>query len=229
MSLCNAWKQRGLVAAAIVLVGAQVCFAQDGLGVGKDSISRGSSKLASHEKTPVGVSISYQLLDWKQMHFHDAQQAEKHLKSVEQLGCVAKKSQHGGHIDVRYHCQEWRSITLANAEDAKQWYDWLQSAGFDVFRPEADPSFSKGTDAVQFKLADYKSVHGDGSPEQSQFVDTLKKIGCDVRELEHNGHSDIRYRAPTWCTIRVADASAANDWLEWLTSQGFDARLSDGP
>ncbi len=67
----------------------------------------------------------------------------------------------------------------------------------------------------------------DGSPEQVQFIETLKKVGCDVRVMEHGGHSDIRFRAPTWCTIHVADEAAANQWKEWIETQGFEANLAN--
>ncbi len=226
MIMFQSWKKRGLFVAAIVVVGVHTCFAQDEAGVKNGGDNLASSKLASHETKPAAELVSFQLRDWKQMHFDDPQQADKHLKTVEQLGCVAKKSQHGGHTDVRYHCQEWKSITLDNAESAKQWNDWLVSAGFDVFRPRVDAAFSSGEKAVQFRLVEFKALHGDGTPEQNQFIDTLKKIGCDVRVIDHNGHADIRFRAPTWCTIRVADEAAANQWNEWLTTQGFEAKLA---
>lgn len=227
MSLFQAWKQRGVLVVAIAFAGAQAAYAQDISGIGKEPDNRGSSKLASHEKAPAEESISFRLPDWKQMHFHDAQEAEKHLNAVEQLGCVVKKSQHGDHIDVRYHCQEWKSMTLENAEAAKQWNDWLVSAGFDVFSPRVDAAFSSGEAAVQFRLAEFKSLHGDGSAEQNQFVETLKKVGCDVRVTEHGNHSDIRFRAPTWCKICVADEAAANQWVEWFKTQGFEAKVGE--
>lgn len=225
MTWFQIWKVWVLFVAAILAFDVHACFAQDDASVRNDASKGDSSKLASHETTPSKESISFQLRDWKQMHFHDAQEAEKHLKIVEQLGCVAKKSQHGGHIDVRYHCQEWKSVSLESPEAVQQWHDWLVSAGFDVFRPRVDAAFSSGEKAVQFRLVEFKALHGDGTPEQNQFIDTLKKIGCDVRVIDHNGHADIRFRAPTWCTIRVADEAAANQWNEWLTTQGFEAKL----
>jgi hypothetical protein len=88
-----------------------------------------------------------------------------------------------------------------------------------------DPSFSQGAEGIDFRLADWKTIHGDGSPAQTQFIDTLKKLGCDVRIVEHEGHSDIRFRAPIWCVIRVADQAAANQWMEWFKAQGFESRL----
>jgi hypothetical protein len=185
----------------------------------------GSAKLASHEPENSKQTISFQLRDWKAMHFHTPEDAQKHLETVEQLGCVAKQSQHGGHIDVRYHCQEWKSISVEKAETAQQWQAWLEWAGFDVFRMQRDPSFSQGSEGVEFRLADWKTIHGNGSPEQNQFTETLKKIGCDVRITEHNGHSDIRFRAPIWCEIRIADPAAANQWQEWFKAQGFETRL----
>lgn len=217
----------GAFATVFVFLSGQIGFGQDDSGVRVAEGNRDSSKLAPPENAVISNTVSFQLSDWKAMHFHDAQEAEKHLKIVEQLGCVAKKSQHGGHIDVRYHCQEWKSIALDNAESAKQWNHWLVSAGFDVYWPQVDAAFSSGTEAVQFRLAETKTLHGDGSLEQNQYLETLKKLGCDVRTIEHNGHSDIRFRAPTWTTIRFADEAAAAQWREWLVANEFELNLEE--
>ncbi len=210
---------------ALFVVGIGAGFAQDETKRTKAEENQGSAKLASLDRTAAKQTISYQLLDWKGMHFHDSAQAQKHLEIVKKLGCVAKSGQHSGHIDVKYHCQEWKSISLDNAESAHQWQTWLQSAGFDVFRQQIDPSFSQGAEGIEFRLSDWKTIHGDGSAEQAKFIDTLKKVGCDVRVVEHGDHSDIRFRAPTWCEIRIADQAAANQWTEWFKSQGFVTRI----
>lgn len=219
--------QKGLrvfVCLAMVAGGISGGFTQDGTSPVRSEENQGAAKLASLERTTSKATVSFQLRDWKAMHFHDSAQAQKHLEAVQKLGCVAKQSQHGGHIDVRYHCQEWKSISVDNPDIAKQWQDWLLSAGFDVFRPQTDPSFSQGAEGIEFRLADWKSFHGDDSAEQARFIDTLKKVGCDVRVNEHDGHSDIRFRAPIWCVIRIADQAAANQWMEWFKAQGFETR-----
>jgi hypothetical protein len=217
-----------LFATVIIVVGVQSSFGQENSSLRVAEGDRGSSNAVSPEVATVGQTVSYQLRDWKPMHFHDAQEAERYLRTVEQLGCVAKKTQHGGHIDVQYHCQEWKSISLDNPEAAQQWRDWLVTAGFDVFWPRVDATFSNGPEAVQFRQLEYKTIHGDGSAEQSQFVETLKKLGCDVRAIEHNSHADIRYRAPTWTTIRFADQTEAKKWREWLVTQGFETKSEAG-
>jgi hypothetical protein len=211
---------------AIFAVGISAGFAQDETDRTKAEKNQGSATLASLERTAAKHTIAYQLRDWKGMHFHDAALAQKHLDTVKQLGCVAKSGQHSGHIDVKYHCQEWKSISVDGADKAQQWQTWLVSAGFDVFCQQVDPSFSQGAEGIEFRLADWKTIHGDGSPEQTQFIDTLRKMGCDVRVVEHNGHSDVRFRAPIWCVIRVADQAAANQWMDWFKAQSFEARLA---
>lgn len=167
-------------------------------------------------------SIAYLLPQWKSMHFEDATKAKQHAETVTKIGCEVKQDSHAGHIDVTYRCVEWKSMKVATHALAEQWTGWLKGSGFDVSQGHCDASFTEGKEAVEFRLTKWKSIHGDGTPQEKQFTDTLKKIGCEVVIDKHAGHSDIKFRAPTWRDIHVADHSAADQMQAWLTKNGFE-------
>jgi hypothetical protein len=59
---------------------------------------------------------------------------------------------------------------------------------------------------------------------EKQFVETLKKLGVEVRIDQHDGHSDIAFRAPTWRDVHLADHAAADQLMGWLKQQGFETQ-----
>jgi hypothetical protein len=167
-------------------------------------------------------SLAFHLPEWKSMHFDDRQKAAQHAEAIEKLGCEVKQENHAGHIDVSYRCVSWRSMEVASHELAEQWNQWLASSGFDVSHGHTDPVFAKGDEVVKFRLVAWKSLHGSGAPEEAQFVEQLKKMGCEVRVEEHKDHSDVHFRAPTWRDIHLADHASAEQWIAWLQQNGFE-------
>ncbi len=80
---------------------------------------------------------------------------------------------------------------------------WLKGSGFDVSHGHTDPSLTQGNEVVEFRLMNWKAVHGKGGDQDKQLIDTLKKIGCEVVVSEHSGHSDIKFRAPV-CGMSIS-------------------------
>jgi hypothetical protein len=170
-----------------------------------------------------GETLAYRLPQWKELHFDDAQKAQQHMQAVQKLGCDARQGAHAGHIDVTYRCPEWKSIDVVNHELAHQWEGWLKGAGFDVSHGHIDPKFTQGPEAVEFRLAEWKVVHGGQRPEEvTKTISTLRSIGCEVSEEQHAGHSDVKYRSPVWQDIHVPDHQSAQQWQSWLAAQGFE-------
>ncbi len=61
-----------------------------------------------------------------------------------------------------------------------------------------------------------------GGDQDQQIIDQLTKIGCEVKVAEHSGHSDIKYRAPSWRDVHVADHAQAEKLMAWLKQNGFE-------
>jgi hypothetical protein len=68
----------------------------------------------------------------------------------------------------------------------------------------------------------WKSTHGKGTAEEKRMVDLLGKLGCEVVVSDHAGHSDVKFRAPTWREVHVAELDAAVELGAWLKNNGFE-------
>ena len=169
-----------------------------------------------------GETLAFRLPQWKEMQFEDGTKAAQHLQAVKKLGCEVKQGNHAGHFDVSYRCPEWKTLAVKSHELAEQWAGWLNTAGFDVSHSHMDSAFAEGAEAVEFRMTQWKQLHGNGSPAEAQMIQYLKKIGCEVVVENHGGHSDISFRAPTWRDIHVADHAAAEQWIAWLRQNGFE-------
>ena len=174
-----------------------------------------------------GETLAFFLPEWKSMHFDDAQQAAQHAAAVEKLGGEVKQDRHEGHSDVTYRVAKWREMKVKDHEMAQQWSKWLTNAGFDVSHSHVDPAYTKGPEVIEFRMLNWKRIHGNGSASEQQFVSALKKVGVEVRVDEHDGHTDIAYRAPTWRDVHAGDHSAADQLMGWLKQSGFDVHHED--
>ncbi len=169
-----------------------------------------------------GELVAFALTSWKTMHFDDAKKATQHAETVKKLGCELKQGKHDGHIDVSYRCAQWRTMTVPDHKMAEQWIGWLKASGFDVSHAHTDPSYTTGNEIVEFRLMSWKSVHGKGGTEESQLIERLNKIGCEVVTSQHAGHTDIKYRAPVWRDVHVVDHAKAEELMTWLKQNGFE-------
>lgn len=171
-----------------------------------------------------GELLAFQLPGWKSMHFDDANKATQHAATVKKLGCEVKQDNHAGHIDVTYRCVNWKSMQVKNHQLAEHWSKWLTASGFDVSHGHTDPVYTKGTEVVEFRLVPWKQVHGDGSSNEAAFIDQMRRLGVDVRVDKHNGHSDIKFRAPIWRDVHLASHDDADKLMVWLKQSGFEVR-----
>ena len=208
-----------IVSAVSLGVGSNVAFAQ-----AHDHSHEGGAAHAQGAHAHSGESLAFRLKDWKSMHFDDQQKAAQHAETVKKFGCEVKQGSHAGHIDVTYRCMDWKTLQVANHKLAEQWEGWLTGSGFDVSHGHTDPAFAAGSEAIEFRMVEWKTFHSKGLPEEAKLVETLKKIGCEVRIATHDGHTDVSFRAPTWRDIHVADHAAAEQWMTWLKQNAFEAK-----
>ena len=176
----------------------------------------------THDHDHGGEVLAFTLSKWHTMHFEDAAKAKKHAEMVTQLGCEVRQEAHSGHSDLTYRCTQWKSMKVASHELVEQWLGWLKGSGFDVSHGHVDPAYAKGAETVAFRLVNWKSIHGNGSEQEKQFVQSLQRLGCEVVTEDHGGHSDIRFRSPVWRDVHVADHAAAEQLGAWLKGSGFE-------
>lgn len=76
--------------------------------------------------------VSFRLAAWKTQHMNDAKAAASMVETLKNIGCEARQSNHGNHIDVSYRCTTWKSIALKTHTDAHRWENWLKQRGFET-------------------------------------------------------------------------------------------------
>jgi len=69
---------------------------------------------------------------------------------------------------------------------------------------------------VRYRLPDWKRKHLHDVGKADKIVDTLKKLGCEVEKLDHNGHVDVKYRCPEWRQIKPSTHDEAVRWEKWF-------------
>ena len=166
--------------------------------------------------------VSFRLGKWKEAHFKDAASAKRHFDTVRQLGCEAKQDSHAGHYDVLFRAPRWRSIKLKSDQEAHQWAHWLDGNGFEtVF---VQPASGGHLETVAYRLAGTKSGHFDSKAEADSQADTLRMLGCQVKQGSHGGHYDVSYSCTQWRVIGVESHDQAHRWEKWLKANGFETR-----
>jgi hypothetical protein len=82
---------------------------------------------------------------------------------------------------------------------------------------------------VGFRMANWRSIHGDGTKATTDLVSTLQKIGCEVKQDNHGGHVDISFRCPSWKTVSVQNDDQSNQWHQWLVNNEFETVVLNPP
>ncbi len=81
---------------------------------------------------------------------------------------------------------------------------------------------------VRYRLPDWKRKHLHDVVKAEKIVDTLKKLGCEVEKLDHNGHIDVKYRCPEWRQIKPATHDEAVRWEKWFKEFYFQVEHKHG-
>ena len=74
---------------------------------------------------------------------------------------------------------------------------------------------------VRYQLKDWKAKHIHDAKKTVTIVNTLKKLGCEVKQHQHNGHTDVSYRCPKWRQLELASHEDAHKWEKWLKEFNF--------
>lgn len=151
-------------------------------------------------------------------HYHSSQEAATTEKTLKQIGCETKRSQHDGHIDLTYECQFWRSLTLSDAKEVANWNKWLTAKGFSVV---TNTPAENHPEAVKYRLAAWRTLHFDAARDAKAHVAMFKMLGCEVTMAKHNGHEDVKFRCPSWKALGVSTHQEAHGWMQALKKYGF--------
>ncbi len=78
------------------------------------------------------------------------------------------------------------------------------------------------SEAIAYRLSDWNEMHFDDPAKAAQHLAAVEKLGCEARQDNHNGQTDVVYRLPQWQALEVASDELAHQWEAWLKGAGFE-------
>lgn len=177
------------------------------------------------------LMIAFRMEDWKAAHFNDESKAKQHVEVLKQLGCEVKTLPHDGHTDVQGKTTFWKSLALDSSEQVAQWKAWFEAYGFDTIHgyPATAEKLvtapgAKPREIVKFRLAAWKTLHAHQPQQLTQYLALYRALGCELEELEHDGHTDLKVRCPEWREMELPTHDAAHKWQQFLIKAGFETQ-----
>lgn len=162
--------------------------------------------------------ISFRTVKAVAGHFNTEKEAADTEKTLKQLGCETKRSQHDGHIDLSYECKFWKTMNLKDQAESEKWNKWLASKGFVVI--DNTPAKTH-KETVKYQVKDWRTLHFNDSTVAKAHVEMFKMLGCEVKADKHNGHEDVQFRCTSWQEIGVPNHPIAHAWMGELKKLGF--------
>lgn len=166
--------------------------------------------------------ISFRQAEWKTLHLEDATKAETATATLKRIGCEVMQSQHDDHVDLKFRCITWKTLSFDTDQQVNQWVTWLVGNGLDtvVRNPPADTKLP----TVKYRLTEPVAAHLHDREEAARVIEILNMLGCEVKTSEHNGHLDVNVQCPEWITLGVTTEEVAHEWQAWLDSNGFETQ-----
>ena len=188
--------------------------------VGNENVQ--AQQVEAHQASQSTRQLSFFQSEWKTLHLHDAKQAETTVSTLKQLGCEVEQAQHEGHIDLKFRCTTWRSMSLESDDQVKQWLDWMTETGLDTV--VRNPQEGLNLPTVSYRLNEVQRAHlaDEATAENAKMI--FKMLGCQVQTNSHDGHIDLAVDCPEWIVLGVTSEDLAHEWQAWLNSNGFETR-----
>ena len=65
------------------------------------------------------------------------------------------------------------------------------------------PALASADEIIRYQLTDWKAKHIHDNKKADVIAGTLKKLGCELKKEQHNGHIDVKYRCPKWRQLEL--------------------------
>ena len=88
---------------------------------------------------------------------------------------------------------------------------------------------SQSTKKISFRQAEWKTLHLKDMTEAETASATLKQIGCEVMQSQHEDHVDVRFRCGSWKTMNLETEQQVNQWAKWLIDNGLNTVIMNPP
>lgn len=74
---------------------------------------------------------------------------------------------------------------------------------------------------VRYRAEKWQAKHIHDAKKAKTIAATLTKLGCEVKQEQHNGHLDVKYRCPKWKQMELESHEKAHQWEKWFKEYGF--------
>ena len=169
--------------------------------------------------------VGYRATEWKTVHTSSKAEAEQTTATLKRIGCEVDTNNHGDHIDIRFRCDEWRSMKVKTHTLQSQWSNWCENQGLETV--VVNPPANTKRPTVAFQMTTPRTVHLHDQAAAQKILNTLTLVGCELKTNDHNGHTDATFSCPQWKTIELATEESALAWQTWLKESGFETKHSD--
>jgi hypothetical protein len=88
----------------------------------------------------------------------------------------------------------------------------------------ATASDTSAAELVRYRAEKWQAKHIHDDKKAKTISGTLTKLGCEVKQDQHNGHIDVKYRCPKWKQLELKSHDEAHKWEKWLKEYGFETQ-----
>ena len=169
-----------------------------------------------------GMIVGFRAPEWKTLHTSSTEEAEQLIATLNRIGCEVESNNHGDHVDVRFRCEEWRSMKVKTHALQAQWSNWCENQGLETVVVNPNPNTKRPT--VSFQMAQPRTVHLHDKDATQKILNTLTLVGCEISTKDHNDHTDATFSCPKWTTIELVSEDSAHAWQKWLKESGFQTK-----
>ncbi len=75
---------------------------------------------------------------------------------------------------------------------------------------------------IAYRLSGWKEKHFEEPGKANEHLAAVKKLGCEAKIDNHDGHTDVVYRSTRWKSMEVASDKLAHQWENWMKKSGFE-------
>ena len=169
-----------------------------------------------------GMIVGYRAPEWKTLHTASTAGAEKTIATLKRIGCEVQTNNHGDHVDIKFRCQEWRSMKVKTHTLQAQWSNWCENQGLETVVVNPNPNTKRPT--VAFQMAQARTVHLHDKAAAQKILNTLTLVGCTITTNDHGDHTDATFSCPQWTKIELESEDSAHAWQKWLKESGFETK-----
>ncbi len=179
----------------------------------------------AHQVSTSAKLVGYRATEWKTVHTASDAEAKQTLATLKRIGCEIDSENHGDHVDIKFRCEAWRSMKVKTHTLQTQWSNWCEGQGMETV--VVNPPATTKRPTVDFQMATPRTVHLHDKAAAQKILNTLTLVGCDLKTVDHNGHTDATFGCPEWKTIELATEDSAVAWQTWLEESGFETKRAN--